>query len=224
MIPSALFAVLAAPVFALGRGDGVVVDFKDGSSLSGVFISQNKTSVTINTGGARVSWDITTVAAIVPQHNDVQEFLAMVQKSGDDPDLLRKAAVFARSHGLHTYYARLAQQLNIPNDDAPPPPAEDDSNDDQPPPPPAPAVPPPAPEPIAAAPKPVDAGFVPTPDQLTEDYDSGVFAGRIPRYVRQAVRQYPEHPLLNLSPILIQGKGSEVRRVPDGSKTSAVNH
>ena len=115
MIAIFLVAACAASAFALKPGDGVVVEFKDGSSMTGVLVKQGRKKIHLDFGGAEMSFGLDTVKSIKPKENDVKRFQDMVQAAGDDFDQLLKAAAFARAQGLDTYYDRLVERLGVPN-------------------------------------------------------------------------------------------------------------
>lgn len=110
-----LVGACAASAFALKPGDGVVVEFKDGSSMTGVLVKQGRKKIRLDFGGAEISFGLDTVKSVKPQDNDVKKFQDMVAAAGDDFDRLMKAAEFARAKGLDTYYDRLVARLGVPN-------------------------------------------------------------------------------------------------------------
>jgi hypothetical protein len=110
-----LLAVCASAAFALAPGDGVVVDFKDGSRMTGVLVRQGRKNIRLDFGGAEMSFPLETVKSVKPKTNPVKAFQDMIKAAGDDRAKLLEAAEFARLHGLDSYYGRLAARLGIPN-------------------------------------------------------------------------------------------------------------
>jgi hypothetical protein len=110
-----LVAACAAPAYALMPGDGVVVEFKDGSSMTGVLVKQGRKKIHLDFGGAEMSFGLDTVKSVKPKDNDVKKFQDMVKAAGDDFDGLLAAARFARAKGLDTYYDQLVARLGLPN-------------------------------------------------------------------------------------------------------------
>jgi len=110
-----LIASCAAPALALKPGDGVVVDFKDGSRMNGVLVKQGHKHIRLDFGGAEMSFAMTTVKSVRPKTNPVQKFQALLAAAGDDRAKLLAAAEFARANGLATSYARLVARLGVPN-------------------------------------------------------------------------------------------------------------
>jgi hypothetical protein len=110
-----ILALLGAPAFALAPGDGVVVNFKDGSSMSGVLVKQGKKKIRLDIGGAQISFLRDTVKSVKPKVTNVKRFQEMLKAAGDDRGKLLQAADFARSRGLDTYYSQLVERLGIPN-------------------------------------------------------------------------------------------------------------
>lgn len=108
-------AACASSAFALSPGDGVVVDFKDGSRMSGVLVKQGHKHLRLDFGGAEMSFPMTTVKSVKPKKNPVKTFQDMLKAAGDDRDKLLAAAEYARAHGLSTPYARLVARLGVPN-------------------------------------------------------------------------------------------------------------
>ena len=111
----ALLAVLAPGALALKPGDGVVVDFKDGSRMSGVLVKQGRKHLRLDFGGAEMSFDAATVKSVRPNANPVKVFQDLLKAAGDDRPKLLAAADYARAHGLNSAYARLVERLGIPN-------------------------------------------------------------------------------------------------------------
>jgi hypothetical protein len=110
-----LIVACAAPARALKPGDGVVVEFKDGSSMTGVLVKQGRRKIHLDFGGAEMSFGLDTVKSVKPKDNDVKKFQDLVKAAGDDFDQLLTAAQFARARGLDTYYDQLVARLGIPN-------------------------------------------------------------------------------------------------------------
>jgi hypothetical protein len=110
-----LVAACAASAFALKPGDGVVVEFKDGSSMTGVLVKQGRKKIHLDFGGAQMSFGLDTVKSVKPKDNDVKKFQDMVKAAGDDFDKLMQAVQFARARGLDTCYDQLVARLGIPN-------------------------------------------------------------------------------------------------------------
>ena len=110
-----LVAVCAASAFALKPGDGVIVEFKDGSSMTGVLVKQGRKKLHLDFGGAEMSFALDTVKSVKPKDNDVKKFQDLVKAAGDDFDKLLSAAQFARARGLDTYYDQLIARLGVPN-------------------------------------------------------------------------------------------------------------
>lgn len=101
--------------FALKPGDGVVVEFKDGSSMTGVLVKKGRKKIRLDFGGAQMSFGLDTVKSVKPKESDVKKFQDLLKAAGDDFDKLLKAAKFARERGLDTYYDQLVARLGIPN-------------------------------------------------------------------------------------------------------------
>jgi len=110
-----LVAACVNSAFALAPGDGVVVEFKDGSVMTGVLVKQGRKKIHLDFGGAEMSFGLDTVKSVKPKDNDVKKFQDMVKAAGDDFDKLLAAAQFARARGLDTYYDRLVVRLGVPN-------------------------------------------------------------------------------------------------------------
>lgn len=110
-----LIAACASSAFALKPGDGVVVEFKDGSRMAGVLVRRGRNHIRLDFGGAEMSFALETVKSVQPKGNPVKTFQDMVKAAGNDRDKLLAAAEFARLHGLDTSYARLVARLGIPN-------------------------------------------------------------------------------------------------------------
>jgi len=110
-----LLAVCAAAAADLKPGDGVRVEFKDGSSMTGVLVKQGRRKIHLDFGGAQMSFDLDTVKSVKPRDNDVKRYQDMVKAAGDDFDKLLEAAAFARARGLDTYYDQLVARLGVPN-------------------------------------------------------------------------------------------------------------
>jgi hypothetical protein len=115
LLPALLVAACAASAFALKPGDGVIVEFKDGSSMTGVLVKKGRKKIHLDFGGAEMSFGLDTVKSVKPKDNDVKKFQDMIKAAGDDFDKLLSAAKFARERGLDTYYDQLVARLGIPN-------------------------------------------------------------------------------------------------------------
>lgn len=113
-----LFLFWPLSAWALGPGDGIVVHFKDGASLSGVLVRLTGEKVEMEAGGARLTWGLDAVSRLELRRTDVQEFLELEKAVTHDQSRIPQLARFARWKGLHTYYNRLAERLDLPCENA----------------------------------------------------------------------------------------------------------
>jgi hypothetical protein len=116
IIPAILLAAAcSASAFALKPGDGVAVEFKDGSRMTGVLVKQGRKKLRLDLGGAQMSFGLETVKSVKPKNNNVKKFQDMVKAAGDDRVKLLAAAEFARASGLDSCYDQLVARLGVPN-------------------------------------------------------------------------------------------------------------
>jgi hypothetical protein len=111
-----LIAACVSSAFALAPGDGVVVNFKDGTRMSGVLVRKGRKNIRLDFGGAQMSFPLSEVRSIKPKKNPVKTFQDLMKAAGDDRVKLLAAAEFARVHGLDSSYDRLVARLGIPNE------------------------------------------------------------------------------------------------------------
>ncbi|NNN05897.1 MAG: hypothetical protein HKL90_08355 [Elusimicrobia bacterium] len=99
-------------------GDGVQLDFKDGSSLSGVLFKLTDSEAGIESAGMRTTWPRDGIARIVVHRTSQQTLKRMIARAGGDRDKLLAAADYAREHRLYTEYDHLRARLGLPPDPA----------------------------------------------------------------------------------------------------------
>ncbi len=99
-------------------GDGVQLDFKDGSSLSGVLFKLTDAEAGIESAGMRTTWPRDGISRIVVRRTSQQTLKRMIARAGDDRDKLLAAADYAQRHRLYTEYDRLRVRLGLPPDPA----------------------------------------------------------------------------------------------------------
>lgn len=99
-------------------GDGVQLDFKDGSSLSGVLFKLTDAEAGIESAGMRTTWPRDGISRIVVRRTSQQMLKRMIARAGNDRDKLLAAADYAQKHRLYTEYDRLRVRLGLPPDPA----------------------------------------------------------------------------------------------------------
>ncbi len=99
-------------------GDGVEIEFKDGSQLSGVLFRLDERSVGLDSSGMRTTWPRSEVARMIVRATSQQQFDDLIAKAGDDRAKLLAALDFARDRHLYTDYDRLRTRLGLPPDPA----------------------------------------------------------------------------------------------------------
>lgn len=108
----------AAPEESAAVGDGVQLDFKDGSSLSGVLFKLTATEAGIESAGMRTTWPRDGIARIIVRRTSQQTLKRMIARAGNDREKLLAAADYAQQHRLYTEYDHLRARLGLPPDPA----------------------------------------------------------------------------------------------------------